>query len=401
MLFLSILVIMMPSAESMTLVELLPILRNLNIRIWIEDANLRYQAPRGALTPTLKAALAARKEELRDVLAAQSRPPVPATTGQSAPQPLFRPPPPLGASDARLSSSAAEAAEQWGDSAPHGVRFIEVAAGVNLEVLDFGGNGPALVLLCGLGNTAHVFDDFAPALTDALHVYAVTRRGFGPSSHPPDGYDLPTRGADLERVLDVLGLERAILAGHSIAGEELTWFAGRCPERVVALVYLDAAYDRRAIYDRLGEPRVPASEPAEAELISPRAYAAFLSRRIGLHIPLGEILAGFVFAPSGRLIRPAMRPNVGRALNAALVHPDYARVTAPALALFVVSDDAQDPVPGWNDMLAASRRQFQSGVAKARVVEFRHAHHYLFLWRRDLVAREMRAFLCGLPSAKP
>jgi len=39
---------------------------------------------------------------------------------------------------------------------------------VKLEVLDWGGTGRPLVLLAGLGNTAHVFDDFAPKLTPQL-----------------------------------------------------------------------------------------------------------------------------------------------------------------------------------------------------------------------------------------
>ena len=35
-----------------------------------------------------------------------------------------------------------------------------------------------VLLLPGIGNTAHAYDDFAPGLTDRFHVYAMTRRGF-------------------------------------------------------------------------------------------------------------------------------------------------------------------------------------------------------------------------------
>src|ERR1019366_2274860 len=54
--------------------------------------------------------------------------------------------------------------------------------------LDWGGVGRPVVLLSGLGNTAHVFDEFAPKLAVGFHVYGVTRRGFGASSIPTDGY---------------------------------------------------------------------------------------------------------------------------------------------------------------------------------------------------------------------
>jgi pimeloyl-ACP methyl ester carboxylesterase len=55
---------------------------------------------------------------------------------------------------------------------------------VRLEVLDWGGTGRSLVLLAGGGDTAHIFDDFAPKLTGDFHVYGITRRGFGELSLP-------------------------------------------------------------------------------------------------------------------------------------------------------------------------------------------------------------------------
>jgi hypothetical protein len=51
------------------------------------------------------------------------------------------------------------------DESPHTVHFVTVDSNIKLEVLDWGGSGRAIVLLAGLGNTAHVFDDFAPKLT--------------------------------------------------------------------------------------------------------------------------------------------------------------------------------------------------------------------------------------------
>jgi hypothetical protein len=39
-------------------------LNNLNIKLWIEDNQLRYKAPKGALTPTLRAELVERKAEI-------------------------------------------------------------------------------------------------------------------------------------------------------------------------------------------------------------------------------------------------------------------------------------------------------------------------------------------------
>src|SRR6266487_6974032 len=76
----------------------------------------------------------------------------------------------------------------WKDPATHSMQLVTVDKNVKLEVLDFGGSGRPLVFLAGMGNTAHVFDAFAARFTSTHHAYAITRRGFGDSSTPPDGY---------------------------------------------------------------------------------------------------------------------------------------------------------------------------------------------------------------------
>jgi hypothetical protein len=85
-------------------------------------------------------------------------------------------------------TSVAQDTTPWHDPSPHTVQFVTVDENVKLEVLDWGGSGRPLVLLAGEGGTAHVFDDFAPKLTSEYHVYAITRRGYGVSSHPTEGY---------------------------------------------------------------------------------------------------------------------------------------------------------------------------------------------------------------------
>ncbi len=243
---------------------------------------------------------------------------------------------------AALTVPAASAAPPPADlSEPpglHAVRFVPVATGVNLEVLDWGGSGPPVVLLVGLGGTAHVFDEFAPALTDRFHVYGVTRRGNGRSSVPATGYDLPTLAGDLLHVLDGLGLARASLIGHSAGGEELTLLAGEHPERVERLVYLDAAYDRTDPSMRPGGDCDNGEPPVAADLVSPASFRAWFERSRGVRLP--EIEARMLFeyhGPPGSAFKEYL-PSVRR--------PDYARVRAPALALYAVPGSAADYYPG-------------------------------------------------------
>ena len=120
---------------------------------------------------------------------------------------------------------------------------MTVDDGVRLEVIDWGGTGRPIVLLAGSGNTAHIFDEFAPKLGDRWHTYAITRRGYGASSHPASGYDDQRLADDVLRVLDSLRIEAPVLVGHSMAGGELTTLGNQHSDRLSGLVYLDALAD--------------------------------------------------------------------------------------------------------------------------------------------------------------
>src|SRR5437870_3975616 len=129
----------------------------------------------------------------------------------------------------------------WRDPSPHRVRFVSVDKNVRLEVLDWGGSGRPIVLLAGGGNTAHVFDEFAPKLTANYHVYGITRRGFGASGFSASENAADRLGDDVLAVIDTLKLNRTVLVGHSFGGTELSSVASRHSDRVAGLVYLDAA----------------------------------------------------------------------------------------------------------------------------------------------------------------
>src|SRR6266568_3184113 len=110
----------------------------------------------------------------------------------------------------------------------------------NLKSWNWGGTGQTLVLLAGMGDSAHVFDQFAYQFNDRFHVIGITRRGFGRSSQPAHGYDVDTRARDDIAVLDKLNVRDAVFVGHSVSGTELNKIAAVYPDRVKKLVYLDA-----------------------------------------------------------------------------------------------------------------------------------------------------------------
>jgi len=302
------------------------------------------------------------------------------------------------------------AASPWVDPSPHRTSFVTVAPSVRLEVLDWGGTGEPLVFLSGLGDVGHGFDDFAPQFTDHFHVFGITRRGYGASSQPAGGYDLTTRVQDLRAVLDTLQLTRVNLVGHSIAGDELTAFAGTYPDRVAKLVYFDAAYDHTEVNHILGD-YPPPPDPTAADSASPPARQAYNERNYGVRVPESQIRAIEVFRPDGKFERLVTPPTIDSLVIAGAGHPDYTRVKAPVLSIYAMYDSVSQLFPLWRSMNEANqvkarrflatfqtwsakeRGRFKRGLPRARIVELHGANHYVFFSNQADVVREMRAFL--------
>jgi non-heme chloroperoxidase len=307
---------------------------------------------------------------------------------------------------------------RWTDAAPHRSRQVDVEAGVQLEVLDFGGTGAPVLLLPGLGATAHSYDDLAPLLARKHRVVALTRRGTGYSSRPDFGYDTPRLAADVLEVMRAMELDRVLLVGHSIAGEELTWLGGHHPERFAGLVYLDAAYDRSgdrhaptAVRLRELHRSLPPAPPIPAQAL--RDYGAlsrWLASQGHARYPEGELIS-FLRVNSPFIAgTPAIDARTQQAINAAIRPPDFARLQVPALAVYAF-EDPHAPLPPWYDaddpQLAATLAEiarimdarkrasielFKRDVRNGRVLEMQDATHNLILSNPQEVLEAIEGF---------
>ena len=302
-----------------------------------------------------------------------------------------------------LSSLAVRAA--LAPDALHRIAFVATRPDVRLEILDWGGHGPALVFLAGFGNTGHVFDGFAPQFTNRFHVLAVTRRGFGASSRPPTGYDTGSLAQDIAAVLDSMGIRRASFVGHSFAGTELSFLGAYHPGRVAALVYLDASYDFGHLY---GDPRwkraFPIPRPPAPATAGIPALRRWLASVMGPEVPDDEIR---------NLTSNASTAGLDTTLQRGAFPTALAHIKAPVLAFWAAPRSVKDWYPYWGslDSLERSRLQesfndqeavrrdhlktFREQVHGARVVRVGGARHYLFLTHPRQVAEQMRAFLAS------
>ncbi len=259
----------------------------------------------------------------------------------------------------------------WKHPSPHITQFVTVDKNVRLEVLDWGGSGRPLVLLAGGGDTAHVFDDFAPKLTASFHVYGITRRGFGESGFSPEGYGADRLGDDVLAVLDSLKLIRPVLVGHSLGGEELSSLA--------------------------------------TSLASFAALQQACLHALGFTYPEGELRQQYSTTPEGRVGKQREFP--GDAVMRQGMKK-YANIPVPALVIFAIPhslakwvNDSTDPKVreaakafSAADLVLTTRqaKAFEDGVPTAHVVRLPGADHYVYLSNEVDVLREMKSFLSTL-----
>jgi pimeloyl-ACP methyl ester carboxylesterase len=302
------------------------------------------------------------------------------------------------------------------------VSFVPVGQGVKLEVLDWGGTGRPLVLLAGLGDTAHGFDKFAAKLVPQYHVYGITRRGYGESGSPlptEANYSADRLGDDVVAVIDALHLkQRPVLVGHSIAGEELSSVGSRHPEKVAGLVYLDAAYGY-AFYDHAHggllldalEVRKKIEDLATEEGSDKRkAISDILAELPDFEKELQAQEKEMADLPTNHPDPAGADDEFDPGEAILLGQKKYKEIKAPVLAIFA---DPHDLGKLPREFKAAGRaamakydvdytdtysNAFEAGGPTAHVVRIPNADHYVFQSNEAQVLKEMDAFLAKLPN---
>ncbi|WP_280445131.1 alpha/beta fold hydrolase [Nocardia brasiliensis] len=119
-----------------------------------------------------------------------------------------------------------------------GEHIVHIPGGDLHVVQDGPSDAPTVVLLHGLGGSIAWWDPVLPALRD-LHVLRVDLLGHGASAKPADGYGTPEHARRVATVLDKLGVQRAIVVGHSTGGAVATSLAEQRRDLVTAITLID------------------------------------------------------------------------------------------------------------------------------------------------------------------
>lgn len=296
--------------------------------------------------------------------------------------------------------------------------FVE-ANGVRLQYLEWGGPGPALILLHGLADNPHAFDDLAPAFAGEFRVIAYARRGSG-GSEVKGPYDNRTLTEDLRGLMDALGIRQADLIGWSAGGNEITEMAARYPGRVRRIVYLDSGYDWADPQFEAAIQALPlgffARPPgAVASLDAFRAYLETLMfpglgdmQRLEANMRQKVVIQG-----DGSVVDRVPRPVVDALYTALFTNPprDYRHVHCPALAIYsehlydLAIRDASRRAQlisyedkYWKPFQVSSGERIGRELAGVQIERVPGAHVSFILTQREDVVARVKRFLAHEPG---
>lgn len=250
------------------------------------------------------------------------------------------------------------------------------------------GHGMPVLLVHGFPFDHRIWDAQLAALGATYHVIAPDLRGFGESAAPDTGYNMDDLAGDLVRLLDRLGIERAVWVGHSMGGYVTLAALRRWPERVSAAVFVGSHAQPDS-----HEKKIQRESSAELVMKNGVSDTAFTM--------MGAIFADEVDRQGDMAQRiydmmvNAAPQAVAGALRGMAERPDSRDVARKLAipALVIAGEDDEAVGAELTDELAAL-------IPGARQVIIPGAGHMPMVEQPDAFADSLRTFLEQLPGAR-
>jgi pimeloyl-ACP methyl ester carboxylesterase len=198
-------------------------------------------------------------------------------------------------------------------------KAVNLTGGVRLPYVETGNpGGSPVILLHGYTDSLRSFDLLLPHLPATYRVLALSQRGHGDASRPPAGYRPRDLAADLAGFMDALGIDSAVIVGHSMGSQVALRFAIEHPGRAAGLVLIGgfASLGRNPVMREFYKASVaPLSDPIDA------AFAReFQESTLANPVPpvfLDTVVAESLKAPA-RVWRGALAGQMEEDVSAAL-----------------------------------------------------------------------------------
>ena len=234
--------------------------------------------------------------------------------------------------------------------------FVDTAD-VRLHYVDWGGDGPPLLLVHATGFHARLWDPYAERLRGRFRVLALDQRGHGDSGQPRTGMAWPSFAEDVAAVIAALGIEGCYAAGHSSGGTAVGMCAGDHPGSIRRLMLIDAVLrdERRAGFPPAG-PSVMAERTRRRRMVwdSPHQFEQAMQGRPAFARWRPEFLSSYAHhglrrRPDGHYelkCPPAVEAAVYEGAMQNDPWPALGRVRVPVMLLRATrTEDGRTPLP--------------------------------------------------------
>lgn len=128
--------------------------------------------------------------------------------------------------------------------------FVETN-GINMHYIRTGGDKPQVVLCHGFSDSGACWTSLARSLEKDYDIYMIDARCHGQSSAPKNGNDAETRADDLAGFFEAMGLDKPVIAGHSMGAQYTQLFAAKYGQLLAGLILEDPPW----FSPRAGTPR--------------------------------------------------------------------------------------------------------------------------------------------------
>ena len=143
------------------------------------------------------------------------------------------------------------------------------------------GDGPALLLLHGIGDSSRGWEPLMAPLAEHFSVIAPDLLGHGESAKPRADYSVAAYANGMRDLLDVLEVDHATVVGHSLGGGVAAQFAYQYPERCDRLVLVATGGVGAEVHPALRLATLPFADLVLAPMQLPPAR---LAGRVGLRV---------------------------------------------------------------------------------------------------------------------
>lgn len=221
-------------------------------------------------------------------------------------------------------------------------------------------NGIPVIFLHGITDSWRSFEPVLPHLPSQVHAFALTQRGHGDAGRPEEGYTPQDFAADVVAFMDTLGIEKAVIAGHSMGSYVAQCFAFDYPERTLGIVLAGSfvKFEGNQVLEEFTEVVMGLEDPIEDTFVREFQEAT-------LNQPVAGGWVDIVTAESFKV--PA---RVWKGAFVGLAESDFssrlAEITAPTL-IVAAGEDAFMP--------RADQDELASRIPNSRLLVYQGAGH--------------------------